>query len=205
MLPRRPPALRCAFRTHPAWSWSDGRRCCLHRPDRSGRRRAGCCGTHKTWSGRWAPHGHRWRGRPAPDRHEAAGSQIYIQTLLFTSLYIPKVLLLCIKNPDAFSKAHRAVWSTRAAAVTFGCTFAQPRATYSTHPMPVPGWYAFAHSDNLRAAVLSRSASSLCPPSGKTFPFLYVPPAGEPLFHFPTRLVDWMFALYPVLPSLSIG
>ena len=115
------------------------------------------------------------------------------------------VLLLCVKNPDAFSKAHRAVWSTGAAAVTFGCTFAQPRATYSTHPMPVPGGYAFAHSDNSRAAVLSRSASSLCPPSGKTFPSLYVPPAGEPLFHFPTRLVDWMFALYPILPSLSIG
>ena len=114
------------------------------------------------------------------------------------------VLLLCVKNPDAFSKAHRAVWST-GAAVTFGYTFAQPRATYSTHPMPVPGGYAFAHSDNSRAAVLSRSASSLCPPSGKTFPSLYVPPAGEPLFHFPTRLVDWMFALYPVLPSLSIG
>ena len=106
--------------------------------------------------------------------------------------------------PEAFSKAHRAVWST-GVAVTFGYTFAQPRATYSTHPMPVPGGYAFAHSDNSRAAVLSRSASSLCPPSGKTFPFLYVPLAGEPLFHFPTRLVDWMFALYPLLPSLSIG
>ena len=64
------------------------------------------------------------------------------------------------------------MWST-GAAVTFGCTFAQPRATYSTHPMPVPGGYAFAHSDNSRAAVLSRSASSLCPPSGKTFPSLY--------------------------------
>ena len=79
---------------------------------------------------------------------------------------------MCVKNPDAFSKTHRAVWST-GVAVTFGYTFAQPRATYSTHPMPVPGGYAFAHSDNSRAAVLSRSASSLCPPSGKTFPSLY--------------------------------
>ena len=80
---------------------------------------------------------------------------------------------MCAKNPDAFSKAHRAMWFTGSVAVTFGRTFAQPRATYSTHPMPVPGGYAFAHSDSSRAAALSRSASSLCPPSGKTFPFLY--------------------------------
>lgn len=80
------------------------------------------------------------------------------------------------------------MWST-GAAVTFGYTFAQPRATYSTHPMPVPGGYAFAHSDNSRAAVLSRSASSLCPPSGKTFPSLYgLRPPGNLCF---ISLQDW--------------
>ena len=79
------------------------------------------------------------------------------------------------------------MWSTGASAVTFGYTFAQPRATYSTHPMPVPGGYAFAHSDNSRAAVLSRSASSLCPPSGKTFPSLYGVPRRGTSVSFPYK------------------
>ena len=68
-------------------------------------------------------------------------------------------------------------------------TFVLRRAKHSSSSRSLPGLCTFAHNGSLHEAGFSKSAPSRCPPFSE----------------FPTKLVDWMIALYPHLPRLSIG
>lgn len=111
--------------------------------------------------------------------------------MLITSLFVQIVLFCLQKIPVAAVSRQRTgqedpdvFWG-----FTGTDTFVRRRAKHSSSSRILPGLCTFAHNGSLHEAGFSKSATSRCPPFSE----------------FPTKLVDWMVALYPHLPRLSIG